>query len=144
VWDPQHLTTLQASAACYGNSGILSRFAHEGSGIAVSIASRLSSRRHRNQCSFSCIGKRCFSSPQSLGRFWNPQRVVSPGVMQLGSLGGGAGLFGSGNWPESPGREIMYLSSVKVKLSPNRPWRPIGLWDVKDPTLSRQSAHRWW
>jgi hypothetical protein len=22
-------------------------------------------------------------------------------------------------------------------------WRPIGLWDVKDPTLSRQSAHRW-
>jgi hypothetical protein len=33
---------------------------------------------------------------------------------------------------------------VKVKLSCNRPWRPIGLWDVKDPTLSRQSAHRWW
>jgi hypothetical protein len=27
----------------------------------------------------------------------------------------------------------------------NRPWRPIGLWHVKDPTLSRQSAHtrRW-
>jgi hypothetical protein len=25
----------------------------------------------------------------------------------------------------------------------NRPWRPIGLWDVKDPTLSRQSGHRW-
>jgi hypothetical protein len=23
----------------------------------------------------------------------------------------------------------------------NGPWRPIGLWDVKDPTLSRQSAH---
>jgi hypothetical protein len=23
----------------------------------------------------------------------------------------------------------------------NIPWRPIGLWDVKDPTLSRQSAH---
>jgi hypothetical protein len=32
---------------------------------------------------------------------------------------------------------------VKVKLSYpcNRPWRPIALWDVKDPTLSRQSAH---
>jgi hypothetical protein len=30
----------------------------------------------------------------------------------------------------------------KVKSYPcNRPWRPIGLWDVKDPTLSRQSAH---
>jgi hypothetical protein len=25
----------------------------------------------------------------------------------------------------------------------NRPWRPIGLWDVEDPTLCRQSAHRW-
>jgi hypothetical protein len=23
----------------------------------------------------------------------------------------------------------------------NRPWSPIGLWDVKDPTLSRQSDH---
>jgi hypothetical protein len=23
----------------------------------------------------------------------------------------------------------------------NRPWRAIGLWDVEDPTLSRQSAH---
>jgi hypothetical protein len=29
----------------------------------------------------------------------------------------------------------------KVKLSRNRPWRPIGLWNFKDPTLSRQSAH---
>jgi hypothetical protein len=26
----------------------------------------------------------------------------------------------------------------------SRPWRPIGLWDVKDPTMFRQSAHRWW
>jgi hypothetical protein len=26
----------------------------------------------------------------------------------------------------------------------NRPWRPIGLWDIKAPTFSRQSAHRWW
>jgi hypothetical protein len=24
----------------------------------------------------------------------------------------------------------------------NRPWSPIGLWDVKDPTLSRQCGHR--
>jgi hypothetical protein len=32
---------------------------------------------------------------------------------------------------------------VKVKLSCNSPWRPIGLWDVEDPTFSRQSAHRW-
>jgi hypothetical protein len=26
----------------------------------------------------------------------------------------------------------------------NRPWRPTGLGDVKAPTFSRQSAHRWW
>jgi hypothetical protein len=25
----------------------------------------------------------------------------------------------------------------------SRPWRPIGLWDVEGPTLSRESAHRW-
>jgi hypothetical protein len=25
----------------------------------------------------------------------------------------------------------------------NRPWRPIRLWDVKDLTLSKQSAYRW-
>jgi hypothetical protein len=32
--------------------------------------------------------------------------------------------------------------AVGVVSNPrNRPWRPIGLWDVKDPTLSRQSAH---
>jgi hypothetical protein len=35
------------------------------------------------------------------------------------------------------------IRKVKVKQSHNRPWRPIGLRDVKDPTLSRQSAHRW-
>jgi hypothetical protein len=28
--------------------------------------------------------------------------------------------------------------------SRDRPWRPIALWDVEDPTFSRQSAHRWW
>jgi hypothetical protein len=28
-----------------------------------------------------------------------------------------------------------------VKLSRKKPWKPIGLLDVKDPTLSRQSAH---
>jgi hypothetical protein len=26
----------------------------------------------------------------------------------------------------------------------NRLRRPIGVWDVEDPTLSRQLAHRWW
>jgi hypothetical protein len=26
----------------------------------------------------------------------------------------------------------------------NRPWRPIGLWEVEVPTFSKQSAHRWW
>jgi hypothetical protein len=34
-------------------------------------------------------------------------------------------------------------AALKKKSYPRyRPWRPIELWDVKDPTLSRQSAHR--
>jgi hypothetical protein len=51
------------------------------------------------------------------------------------------------SWP------VSVLSSTFLRLASlwkkkwsypcNRPWRPIGLWDVKDPTLSRQSAHRW-
>jgi hypothetical protein len=26
----------------------------------------------------------------------------------------------------------------------NRPWRPIGLWEIEAPTFYTQSAHRWW
>jgi hypothetical protein len=39
----------------------------------------------------------------------------------------------------------LYVLKVSKKLSHlrNRLWRPIRLWDVKDPTLFRQSAHRW-
>jgi hypothetical protein len=40
------------------------------------------------------------------------------------------------------GRNV-YSRQRKSSYPRNRPWRPIGLWDVKDPTLSRQSAHRW-
>jgi hypothetical protein len=38
------------------------------------------------------------------------------------------------------------ISKVKFRIKNyprNRPWRPIRLWDVDDPTLSRQSARRW-
>jgi hypothetical protein len=41
---------------------------------------------------------------------------------------------------------IFTLRSILTELSGspcNRPWRPIGLWDVEAPTFSRQSAHRW-
>jgi hypothetical protein len=31
----------------------------------------------------------------------------------------------------------------KVIYSCDRPWRPIGLWDVEVPIFFRQSAHRW-
>jgi hypothetical protein len=32
----------------------------------------------------------------------------------------------------------------KIKSYPcNRPWRPMGPWDVEAPTFCRQSAHRW-
>jgi hypothetical protein len=35
---------------------------------------------------------------------------------------------------------LLYKRTPKCYLH-NRPWWPIGLWDVRDPTLSRQSAH---
>jgi hypothetical protein len=36
----------------------------------------------------------------------------------------------------------LFSKNLKKKKYPhNTPWRPIGLWDVKDPTLSRQLAH---
>jgi translation initiation factor 2 alpha subunit (eIF-2alpha) len=37
--------------------------------------------------------------------------------------------------------QILTTVSKKKSYPHNRPWRPIGLWDVKDPTLSKQSAH---
>jgi hypothetical protein len=30
-----------------------------------------------------------------------------------------------------------------VNLSPYRPWRPLGLWEVEARTFSRHLAHRW-
>jgi hypothetical protein len=50
--------------------------------------------------------------------------------------------------PNVSERDISYVTTrewlkKKTKGYPcNRPWRPIGLRDVEDPTLSRQSAHR--
>jgi hypothetical protein len=48
--------------------------------------------------------------------------------------------------PTSGGRSVGIVHSrakaMEVFYPINRPWRPIGLWDVKDSTLSRQSAHR--
>jgi hypothetical protein len=50
------------------------------------------------------------------------------------------------------GRNMQKLCSItknfvtfdEAKSYPrNKPWRPMGLWDVKDPILSRPSAHRW-
>jgi hypothetical protein len=35
-------------------------------------------------------------------------------------------------------RDIVYIKSYSC----NRPWRPIGVWEVDAPTSSRQSAHR--
>jgi hypothetical protein len=40
------------------------------------------------------------------------------------------------------GAAVMWIKG-KASYPCNRPWRPIGLWDVEGPTLSRQSAHRW-
>jgi hypothetical protein len=35
---------------------------------------------------------------------------------------------------------IVWSKKVKYSYPRNKPWRNIGLWDFKDPTLSRQSA----
>jgi hypothetical protein len=42
----------------------------------------------------------------------------------------------------TPRQQINTVKQSK-SYSSNRPWRPTGLLDVKDPTLSRQSASRW-
>jgi hypothetical protein len=38
---------------------------------------------------------------------------------------------------------VFKISSKRWSYPCNRPWRPIGLWDVEAPTFSTQSAHRW-
>jgi hypothetical protein len=43
----------------------------------------------------------------------------------------------------SSGKLVLNHPRYKKQSCPrNRPWRPIGLWDVEDPTLSRRLAHR--
>jgi hypothetical protein len=42
----------------------------------------------------------------------------------------------------SPKLSIMY-TYPKQSFPRSMPWKPIGLWDVEDRTLSRQSAPRW-
>jgi hypothetical protein len=36
-----------------------------------------------------------------------------------------------------------YFEKKRKYIPHNRPWRTIGLWDVKDPALFWQAAHRW-
>jgi hypothetical protein len=45
----------------------------------------------------------------------------------------------------SPLRTSQDAHSVSIRsVCPSiMPWRPIGMWDIESPTLSRQSAHRW-
>jgi hypothetical protein len=49
--------------------------------------------------------------------------------------------------PKSGGRSVDIALSrtkaTKLFLPRKRSWRPTGLWDIKDPTLSRQSSYRW-
>jgi hypothetical protein len=45
------------------------------------------------------------------------------------------GLFSSSLWMVGKTDD---LKVKKLNLSRNRPWRPIGLWELEDPTFSRQ------
>jgi hypothetical protein len=38
---------------------------------------------------------------------------------------------------------LLYLKGKRQSYPCNRPWRPIGLWDVEALMFSRQSAHSW-
>jgi hypothetical protein len=42
-----------------------------------------------------------------------------------------------------PVKTIRYNNPEVVSYPCNRPWRPIGLWEVEALTFSRQSTHRW-
>jgi hypothetical protein len=44
-------------------------------------------------------------------------------------------------WRHNPGDRTLHNHRCKA-IPVNRPWRPIGLWDVEAPTFSRQSARR--
>jgi hypothetical protein len=64
---------------------------------------------------------------------WKPQRTKPLGTFRH-------------TWENSikMGAEVCIVEgSRQVNGKCNRPWRPIGLWDVEAPTFSRQSAHRW-
>jgi hypothetical protein len=37
-----------------------------------------------------------------------------------------------------------YENHKSYKNPRNRPWRPIGLWNIEASTFSKHSAHRWW
>jgi hypothetical protein len=101
---------------------------------------------------------------ESTRRTVGPERVTGP-ILQtnrqrVGSLvAGSPQLFSASEetllqvctFTTSPSRRKRYVcvcvfsenGKRKRSYPRNIPWRPIGLWDVKDPTLSRQSAHRW-
>jgi hypothetical protein len=54
----------------------------------------------------------------------------------------GAGNTGSCTWTPVG---VRVAPSPGVKYPCNGPWRPIGLWDIEAPTVSRKSAHScWW
>jgi hypothetical protein len=41
-------------------------------------------------------------------------------------------------------RIVSMVLNIRWSYSRNRPLRPIGLWDVEDPKLSRESVQAWW
>jgi hypothetical protein len=103
---------------------------------------------------------RIFSNPQQLTLdpscypFQPPRTPVIPrlcgrGFHTLLSKGMGIpnvskGLRHTTLW----GRDAFHLSDLHTpvyvckRCPSSRPWKPIGLWDTEDPTVSRQSVHR--
>jgi hypothetical protein len=79
---------------------------------------------------------------------WVRERTIPTERQQLArevsaNFSGNRVLRGQRKWSS---RQYSRFSRPEVlclihKIKNDRPWRLIGLWDVKDPTLSRQSAH---
>jgi hypothetical protein len=53
-------------------------------------------------------------------------------------------MFQTGNMKEVLQTFYLKCEFFFCKSVVNRPWRPVGLWDVEAPTFYRQSDHRWW
>jgi hypothetical protein len=81
----------------------------------------------------------CLSTVPRIRRHFSAQTVDDWSALRYGRFTLGERSH-STEWAQEPAWTLQYLY---ISYPCNRPWRPVGLWDVEAPTFSRQSAHRW-